>query len=129
MTETETTPHGLSIGIERVGTEPFLFVKAVGKLTHSDYKTIAPMIESAMEGLGEERMNVLFDASEMEGWEPRAAWDDFKLGLHYRGNFAKIAVYGDQDWLELASRAGSWFINGEMRFFRSHDEAVDWLAH
>ncbi len=28
--------HGLSIGIERVGSEFFLSLKAVGKLTHAD---------------------------------------------------------------------------------------------
>ncbi len=35
--------HGLSIGIERVNNEFFLSLKAVGKLTHEDYKKITPM--------------------------------------------------------------------------------------
>ena len=34
--------HGLSIGIERVGSEFFLSLKAIGKLTHEDYETITP---------------------------------------------------------------------------------------
>ena len=32
--------HGLSIGIERVDNNFFLSLKAVGKLTHEDYKKI-----------------------------------------------------------------------------------------
>lgn len=31
--------HGLSIGIERTGSEFFLTLKAVGTLTHKDYYT------------------------------------------------------------------------------------------
>jgi hypothetical protein len=34
--------HGLSIGIERVESEFFISLKAIGKLTHADYKTIPP---------------------------------------------------------------------------------------
>ena len=40
--------HGLSIGIERTGDKFFLSLKAQGKLTHKDYETIAPMIDSAL---------------------------------------------------------------------------------
>jgi len=38
--------HGLSIGIERSGSDVFLSLKAIGKLTHKDYETITPMIDS-----------------------------------------------------------------------------------
>ncbi len=37
-----TARHGLSIGIERFGSDFFLSLKAVGKLTHEDYKRITP---------------------------------------------------------------------------------------
>ncbi|MCP3848983.1 MAG: STAS/SEC14 domain-containing protein, partial [Gammaproteobacteria bacterium] len=40
--------HGLSIGIERVDSQFFMTMKAVGKLTHDDYKIITPMIDSAL---------------------------------------------------------------------------------
>ena len=43
--------HGLSIGIERINSRFFLTLKVIGKLTHEDYGTITPMIESALEGV------------------------------------------------------------------------------
>jgi hypothetical protein len=75
--------HGLSIGIERADTEFYLSLKAIGKLTDEDYEVITPMIDSAIEGIKQPSIKALIDFTEMEGWEPRAGWDDFKLGLRH----------------------------------------------
>ena len=69
--------HGLSIGIERVDEHFFLSMKAIGTLTHEDYQTIVPMIDAALEGVTDPKLNVLIDGTELQGWELRAAWDDF----------------------------------------------------
>ena len=91
------TRHGLSIGIERVGNEFFLSLTAVGRLTHADYETITPIIDSALDGVQEPKVKVLVDGTEMEGWEPRAAWDDFKLGLKHGSEPEKVAIYGNRN--------------------------------
>ena len=119
--------HGLSIGIERVGDEFFLILKAVGKLTHEDYLVITPMIGSALEGVKEAKIKALFDATELDGWELRAAWDDFKIGLKHGGEFDKVAMYGSKNWLEIAAKIGSWFISGEVKCFEDYDAALAWL--
>ena len=121
------TRHGFSIGIERVGNDFFLSLKATGKLTHKDYETITPMIDSALEGVKNPKIRALFDGTELEGWELRAAWDDFKLGLRHGSEFEKIAIYGNKNWQELAAKVGSWFISGEVKYFESYDEALAWL--
>jgi hypothetical protein len=82
--------HGLSIGIERFGSDFFLTLKAVGKLTHEDYETITPMIDSALSAVKEPQVKVLIDGTEMEGWGLRAAWDDFKLGLKHGNEFTNL---------------------------------------
>lgn len=119
--------HGLSIGIERTGQHFFLSLKAQGKLTHEDYQTITPMIESALEGVKDPKVKALIDGTELEGWEPRAAWDDFKLGLKHRNEFDKIAIYGKEDWQETAAKVAGWFLSGEVRFFDELDDALEWL--
>jgi len=123
----ETERHGLSIGIERSGTDFFLSLKAVGKLTHHDYETITPMIDSALEAIKNPEVKVLIDGTEMEGWEVRAAWDDFKLGLKHGNEFTKIAIYGNQNWQEISAKVGSWFISGEVKYFSSLESALRWL--
>lgn len=120
--------HGLSIGIERINENFFLSLKATGKLTHDDYKAITPMIESALEGVDQPKIKALVDGTELEGWELRAAWDDFKIGLKHGSEFEKIAIYGNKRWQEMSAKVGSWFMSGEVKYFDNRDEALDWLG-
>ena len=106
--------HGLSIGIERIHGQLFLTLKVVGKLLHSDYSVIAPMIESALQGVDNPKIKVFIDCVELEGWEVRAAWDDFKLGLNKR-------------WQKLGAKIGAWFIATDVRYFENIDDALQWL--
>lgn len=119
--------HGLSIGIDRLGNEFILTLKATGKLTHEDYEIINPMIDSALNGVTQPRIKAYIDGSELEGWELRAAWDDFKLGLKHGGEFDKIAIFGNKKWQKFTSRIGSWFLSGDVKFFENSDEALAWL--
>lgn len=119
--------HGLSIGIERVGNDFFLSLKAIGTLTHEDYQKINPMIDSALQGVKDPVIKAFIDGSELQGWELRAAWDDFKLGLKHGNEFSKIAIFGNQKWQEYTAKIGSWFIAGEIKFFENADMAWGWL--
>jgi hypothetical protein len=123
----KATKHGLTIGLERVGTLSYLSMKASGVLTHADYEIITPMIESALIGVTGPKIRVLFDMTELQGWELRAAWDDFKIGCKHGGEFAKVALYGNRPWQSLAAKVGSWFISGEVRYFEHEREALDWI--
>ncbi len=119
--------HGVSIGIERVDSDFFLTLKAIGKLSHEDYKIITPMIDSALSKVDEPKVKVLIDGTELEGWEPRAAWDDLKLGLKHGNEFEKIAIYGNKDWQKFTAKIGSWFISGEVKYFEDYADALSWL--
>lgn len=119
--------HGLSIGIERIDDEFFLTLKATGKLTHGDYQAITPIINSALAEVNKPKINAIMDATDLEGWELGAAWDDFKLGLKHGNQFVKVALYGNKHWQKNAAKVGNWFISGEMKFFDTEHEALAWL--
>ncbi|MFA0412971.1 STAS/SEC14 domain-containing protein [Vibrio renipiscarius] len=119
--------HGISIGLDRVDDDVFLSIKAVGKLTHDDYQRLVPMLDAALAKIEQPKVKVFFDATEFEGWELRAAWDDFKLGMSHGSEFDRVALYGSHGWQEWAAKVGSWFINGDIRSFEEYDEAVAWL--
>lgn len=120
--------HGLSIGIERASNTVFLSIKAVGKLTHSDYEFITPLVDSAIACIQESKIDVLLDGTELVGWELRAAWDDFKLGLKHKKQFHRIAILGNKKWQQIGAKAGNWFISGEVRYFEESSDALLWLA-
>jgi len=119
--------HGISIGIERVDQTIFLSLKVVGTLTHEDYEIVTPMLEAAISSVKAPKVDVLVDASELTGFELRAIWDDFKLGLKHNNEFNKIAMVGHSRWQELLVKMSRWFIAGEAQYFKSLAEAIDWL--
>lgn len=119
--------HGISVGIDRVGEHFLLVMRVQGTLTHQDYETFVPMLESALETVREPKIKCLFDGTQMEGWELRAAWDDLKLGLKHGNEFEKIAIYGNKNWQQITAKVGSWFISGEAKYFADEAEALAWL--
>jgi hypothetical protein len=119
--------HGLSIGIERVSNKFFVSLQATGKLTHEDYEIITPMIDAALAEVKSPKVKVFIDARDMEGWELRAAWDDFKLGLKHNNEFEKIAICGSKKWQRMTAKLGSWFASGEVKFFDTPENALAWL--
>lgn len=123
----ELTRHGLNIGLERSGEQFYLSLKVSGKLSHEDYQSMTPMLEAALAEITSPKVNAFIDAVDLEGWEPRAVWDDFKLALKHGNEFEKIAIYGYKKWQSVAARLSSWFISGEVKFFDDPKQALQWL--
>ncbi len=119
--------HGFSVGIHRVNETFFLRLKPVGKLTHADYGVIIPLLENALEGVKEPKIKALIDGTEFEGWELRAAWDDFKMGVTHAKEFEKVAIVGNKPWEKVVAKIGHWFISGEARYFENSQDAMAWL--
>lgn len=119
--------HGLSVGLERTGQEFFLTITITGKLTHADYEAITPLLDNALEAVASPSIKALIDASELEGWEARAAWDDLKLDLKHGRKFEKTAIIGHTRWHEVATRVSNWFVPGDVKLFHDRNEALGWL--
>ncbi|ABI70437.1 MULTISPECIES: SpoIIAA family protein [Shewanella] len=121
--------HGLSIGINRIESVFFVTLKAIGTLTHEDYLVITPMLEGALSQVDQPKVSLFLDATELDGWDLRAAWDDLKLGLKHKSEFERVAILGNKDWQEWAAKIGSWFIAGEIKYFEDEDDALKWLRY
>ncbi|NMP15913.1 MULTISPECIES: STAS/SEC14 domain-containing protein [unclassified Thalassotalea] len=119
--------HGLAIGIERIDDQFFVTLTAQGTLTHADYQVITPMLDNALAAVKQPKVKMLINATEMQGWELRAAWDDFKLGLKHGSEFEKVAILGNKDWQQMVAKIGGWFISGEVAYFEDEDKALAWL--
>ena len=119
--------HGFHMGIERIDNQFYLYLKATGKLTHEDYQKFTPLLDQALSGLDDPEILALVDITELTGWELRAAWDDFKLGLKHGSEFKKIALIGNQRWVDVGIRVGEWFSSGDIRHCDTTEEALEWL--
>lgn len=85
------------------------------------------MIDYALNAVKDPHVKALIDGTELEGWELRAAWDDFKIGLKHGNEFVKIAIYGNKHWQEVGAKIGAWFVSGEVKYFGNEKDALAWL--
>lgn len=119
--------HGFTIGIDRHDDEFFVTLVAKGKLTHQDYEVMTPVLESALAEIRHPSVNVIADMRELEGFEARAAWDDMRFGLKHNNEFKRIAIVGNAHWQELMAKVGSWFISGDIEYFETYEDALNWV--
>lgn len=122
-----TTQHGISLGIIRVNNEYFFEFTARGKLTHSDYQFIMPMVESTIPQMDTAMAKALVDIRNFDGWEPRALLDDLKFDIKHRKDFKKMAIVGSKRWEEWMTKLFGWFMSGETEYFEDRDSALAWL--
>ena len=107
--------------------EGILAFKASGKLTDADYQQFLPTLESLIRKSG--ILSLYIELEDFQGWEAKAAWDDFRFGMQHDRDFKRIAIIGDRGWEPAAITLANLFTHTDMRFFR-RDEAKaawDWL--
>ena len=124
----EYVRHGFSVDIERTDDSFLVTLKATGKLSHKDYEKITALLDSALDNVKHPELNILFDASEFQGWELRAALDDFKLGLEHFKEFKKIAIHGNKLWLAVLAKITACFVPAEVKYFEDLDDASSWIV-
>jgi hypothetical protein len=103
-----------------------LAVRASGKVTLPDYVEFRNRAEGLMRTHG--KVRVFLELEDFRGIEPRAAWEDLKLGLGHLGRFERCALVGDRRW-------EAWMVELARPFFRveffdrsQRNEAWSWLA-
>lgn len=104
-----------------------IVVKATGLLTDDDYKKFIPELEKLISE--QNPISMLVEFENFRGWEPKALWADFKLGLEHTDNFRKMAIVGEKAWHHFFAVLAKAFTSGDIRYF-NHDqiqEAWDWI--
>ena len=120
--------HGITVKINKREDYFFMQVKIVGTLTHEDYQKRLPILKYTLNNTDNPKVKVLVDALEFQGWELRAAWDDYKFGMEYNKAFTKIAFVGADAWKSYGVKIGNWFMSGQMKYFKTIEEAEAWLS-
>lgn len=100
-------------------------LKVSGKLTDADYQAFIPMAEKVIVEFGTIKFYV--DMLDLDGWEWRAAWDDFAFGIKHWHDFSKLALVGDQRWEELSAKIADKITSADVRFFEQ-DQAAEAMA-
>ena len=102
-------------------------LRATGKLTDEDYQLFLPELGKLIEDCGP--ISLMIELVDFQGWEPKAAWDDFQFGMEHDKDFIRIAIVGQKSWEKWMASIGDAFTESKIRFFYKNNiqDAWDWL--
>jgi hypothetical protein len=105
-------------------------VRGTGRITGDDYRAVLlPAIEEAAGG--GRGLRLLLDLGDgFDGYDPSALLADTSLGASHFGDFERIAVVTDMDWVRRAVHLFGPLIPGEVRVHpvAASDEARAWIT-
>lgn len=101
--------------------------KFSGKLHDEDYNKFVPTVEKAIKK--HNKVKVLAQFENFEGWDQKAMWDDFKFGTEDARKIGRLAMVGDKKWEEWMTKIAKPFMKGKVKYFDHNqiDDAWNWL--
>jgi hypothetical protein len=72
--------------------------------------------------------DLLFDLAEMSGFTVDMAWEEIKFSRLHGGDFRRVAVVTDSQWVAWSAWLEKAFVQAELRVFEDAAAARDWLA-
>lgn len=71
--------------------------------------------------------DLLFDLTEMAGFTVDMAWEEIKFTRFHGGDFKRVAVVTDSQWVTWSAWMEQLFVSAELRVFDDSAEARTWL--
>ena len=114
--------------LEPLTADDIVAVSVSGKLTHQDYASLLPRLESVIEERGS--VCCLVELTGMESVELRAIWDDLRFDLKHGSQVRRCALLAERRWQRWLARSTRLiFRNAEIRIFgpQELDRAAAWI--
>lgn len=107
-------------------TEKMVAVTVFGEFTLADYKEFEDVVNYHIRFEGQ--VDLLFDLRQMAGFTLDVAWEEIKFSRQHAGDFRRIAVLTEDQWLTWSAWVSQLFVTAEVKVFDDEDEARAWLA-
>jgi hypothetical protein len=111
------------------GRDDVVGIACKGKLTRDDLERMHQLLHEKLSRTPD--LGLLVDLTEFDGYETIGALiSDATMDVAHRNDFSRVAVVGDQRWLDLGTAFARFLTNSEMRWFDSTgvDEAAQWAS-
>jgi len=101
-------------------------IKVDGKLTKDDCGILIPYFANLIYENGP--LNLLCDMEQFRGIAIDAFWKDFSFSIQHLHDFQRIAIVGDQRWLDWSTTIFAPLVKTEMQYFHMEqiNEAWEW---
>ena len=118
----------MPIEIKEDSGSNILIVRGSGTLVKGDYKPFVAEFERFLRQHG--KLRVLFDISDLHGWEPGAAWEDIKFDIKHFADMERLAMVGEKKWQHGIATLFKPFTTATTRYFDRTEiaEARKWLG-
>ena len=101
-------------------------VTVFGEFTLADYREFEEVVNYKIRFEGP--VDLLFDLSQMAGLTLDVMWEEIKFSRQHAGDFRRIAVLTQDQWLTWSAWVSQLFVTAEVKVFDDEDEARAWLA-
>ena len=103
-------------------------IRVDGKLTKDDYSVLIPYFENLIHECGP--LNLLCDMTQFSGVEFSAFLEDFKFSIQHLRDFKRMAIIGDQRWVDVYTKIFNPLVKTEIKCFPSDqtEEAWKWVS-
>lgn len=98
-----------------------LVVHVSGKLVKADYEHFVPEFERLLRQHG--KLRLLFDMTNLHGWDAGALWEDIKFDVHHFADIERLAVVGDKRWEHGMATFCKPFTKATIQYFDHTDIA------
>ncbi len=97
----------------------------LGEFTLSDIKEFEELVLYKIQFGGSVRL--LVDLREMAGMTVDTALEEVRFSRQHAGDFDRIAIVTDSQWLAWSAWLQQLFVNADVRVFTDNTEALAWV--
>jgi hypothetical protein len=107
-------------------TQRQVTVAILGEFTLDDFREFEEYVleEGRFDG---GQLDLLFDLTEMAGFTVDMAWEEIKFSRTHGGDFRRLAVVSDSQWVAWSAWLEQLFVSADLRVFANAGEAHAWL--
>lgn len=112
------------IAIDHKGT--YVSVTVLGEFTLADYREFEELVKYKVNFEGP--VDLYVDLREMLGFTVDVMWEDIKFTRSHAGDFRRIAVVTNSQWMAWSAWLSNAFLKSELRVCADESEAQTWLG-
>lgn len=98
---------------------------ALGEFTLADFKELEKAADYALQS--PQKARLLIDLSDMLSFTVDVAWEEIRFARQHAGNFEKIAVVTDDQWVQWSTWLARIFTDAELQVFDEYIPALAWV--
>lgn len=97
-----------------------------GEFTLGDFKEFEELVLYEIKFSGP--VDLLVDLRDMADFTVDMAWEEIRFSRQHAGDFRRIAVITDSQWVTWSAWLSQLFVNADVTVFDNEEEARSWLA-